>query len=78
MILMSLVTIPEASKWASEFLEKDVLPANISYLVQYGKVKKHGENNEVDTPPLDMRDLMHLRILCVIRCIVLRLVYINL
>ena len=36
---MSLVTIPEASKWASDFLEKEVLPTNISYLVQYGKVK---------------------------------------
>ena len=41
---MSLVTIPEASKWASDLLEKEVLPTNISYLVQYGKVKKYGEN----------------------------------
>ncbi|PIQ68076.1 MAG: hypothetical protein COV91_06030 [Candidatus Taylorbacteria bacterium CG11_big_fil_rev_8_21_14_0_20_46_11] len=41
---MSLVSIPEASKWASDFLDKEVLPTNISYLVQYGKVRKHGEN----------------------------------
>ncbi len=41
---MSLVSIPEASKWASDYLEKEVSPTNISYLVQYGKVKKHGEN----------------------------------
>ena len=37
---MSLATIPQASKWASDFLKKEVLPTNISYLVQYGKVKK--------------------------------------
>jgi len=41
---MSLVSIPEASRWATDYLDKEVLPTNISYLVQYGKVKKHGEN----------------------------------
>src|SRR3989344_5970871 len=41
---MSLVSIPEASKWATDYLEKEVSPTNISYLVQYGKVKKRGEN----------------------------------
>jgi len=51
---MSLVTIPQASKWASDFLEKEVLPTNISYLVQYGKVKKHGENGST---MVDLNDL---------------------
>ena len=51
---MDLVTIPEASKWASEHLKKDVLPTNISYLVQYGKVKKHGENGST---MIDLNDL---------------------
>ena len=51
---MSLVTIPEASKWASSFLEKEVLPTNISYLVQYGKVKKYGENGSI---MVDLSDL---------------------
>ncbi len=41
---MSLVTIHEASRWATDYLNKEVTPTNISYLVQYGKVKKHGEN----------------------------------
>lgn len=41
---MNLLTIPLASKWATKFLEKEVLPTNISYLIQYGKVKKYGEN----------------------------------
>jgi hypothetical protein len=51
---MSLVTIPQASKWASKHLSKEVSPTNISYLVQYGKVKKHGENGStmVDTNDL--------------------------
>ena len=51
---MSLVSIPEASKWASDFLEKEVSPTNISYLVQYGKVKKHGENGST---MVDLKDL---------------------
>ena len=51
---MNLVSIQEASKWATNFLEKDVLPTNISYLVQYGKVKKHGENGST---MVDLNDL---------------------
>lgn len=51
---MSLVSIPEASKWASNFLEKEVLPTNISYLIQYGKVKKYGENGST---MVDLNDL---------------------
>lgn len=51
---MTLVSIPEASKWASKHLKKDVLPTNISYLVQYGKVKKHGENGST---MVDLNDL---------------------
>lgn len=39
-----LLSIKEASAWASEYLKKKVTTANISYLIQYGKVKKIGEN----------------------------------
>ncbi|MFA6515275.1 MAG: DNA methyltransferase, partial [Candidatus Paceibacterota bacterium] len=49
-----LVSISEASKWATNLLEKEVLPTNISYLVQYGKVKKHGENGST---MVDLNDL---------------------
>ena len=55
---MNLVTVTEASKWASGHLKKDVLPTNISYLVQYGKVKKHGENGST---MVDMNDLKMLK-----------------
>lgn len=36
-----LLTVKEVSCWASDFLAKDVSESNISYLLQYGKVKKH-------------------------------------
>lgn len=38
---INLLTIKEASCWASDFLKRDISQSNISYLVQYGKVKKH-------------------------------------
>lgn len=51
---MSLVTIQDASKWASNHLNKEVTPTNISYLVQYGKVRKLGENGSTQ---VDLNDL---------------------
>ncbi|MBT3730019.1 site-specific DNA-methyltransferase [bacterium] len=41
---MTLLTINKATEWASGYLKKDISHSNISYLVQYGKVKKYGEN----------------------------------
>lgn len=41
---MNLVTIKKAARWATDKLAREVTPTNISYLVQYGKVRKHGEN----------------------------------
>ncbi|NCP84143.1 MAG: restriction endonuclease subunit M [Bacteroidetes bacterium CG_4_10_14_3_um_filter_31_20] len=42
--MTKLLSIKEASKWASEYLEKNVTASNISYLIQYGRIKKIGEN----------------------------------
>ncbi len=39
-----LLTIKEASEWASNHLGKNVTPSNISYLIQYGRIKKAGDN----------------------------------
>lgn len=36
-----LLTIQEASKWATEYLKKQVTNSNISYLIQYGRVRKY-------------------------------------
>ena len=35
-----LLTIKEASEWATGHLNKMVTPSNISYLIQYGRIKK--------------------------------------
>jgi len=42
--MAELLSIKEASQWASEYLEKNVTTSNISYLIQYGRVKKIGDN----------------------------------
>lgn len=35
-----LMSIPTASRWASEHLCKNVTPSNIAYLIQYGRIRK--------------------------------------
>ncbi len=42
--MKELITIKEASLWASDQLNKNVTTSNISYLIQYGIVKKYGNN----------------------------------
>ncbi len=37
----SLLSVGEASQWATNYLDKPVTPSNISYLIQYAKVRKH-------------------------------------
>lgn len=39
-----LVSLREASKWASQYLNRKVTISNISYLLQYGRIKKYGSN----------------------------------
>lgn len=39
-----LLSIKEASLWATEYLDKNVTTSNISYLIQYGRIRKIGEN----------------------------------
>jgi hypothetical protein len=40
------LTPKQASEWASEYLKKKVTASNISYLVNYGRIQKYGENGE--------------------------------
>ncbi|MDD2412974.1 MAG: DNA methyltransferase [Bacteroidales bacterium] len=42
--MAELLSIKEASQWASEYLEKNVTTSNISYLIQYGRIKKIEDN----------------------------------
>ncbi|MCD6440751.1 MAG: site-specific DNA-methyltransferase, partial [Candidatus Marinimicrobia bacterium] len=39
-----LLSVIDASKWASKYLKRKVTVSNISYLVQYGRIRKHGSN----------------------------------
>jgi DNA modification methylase len=39
-----LISLKEASVWASQYLNRKVTISNISYLIQYGRIKKYGEN----------------------------------
>lgn len=40
----NLFSIKEASEWATEYLGKNITPSNISYLIQYGRIRKIGAN----------------------------------
>ena len=51
---MTLITIQEASEWATKHLKKDISPTNISYLIQYARVKKHEKNGST---LIDLNDL---------------------
>ncbi len=42
--MQDLMTIKDASIWASKFIGKNVTPSNISYLIQYGRIPKNGDN----------------------------------
>jgi len=39
-----LIDLREASKWASQYLNRKVTISNISYLLQYGRIRKYGSN----------------------------------
>ena len=43
--ITELLTIKQASVWASEYLGKNVTNSNISYLIQYGRIKKINNNS---------------------------------
>ncbi len=47
-----LLTVKQASKWASEHLNKTVTSANITYLIQYGRIETI-QNNGKTLIPLD-------------------------
>ena len=52
---INLLTIKEASYWASNFLKKEISESNISYLIQYGKVRKHNNGNSIYVDTYDLK-----------------------
>ena len=51
---VELLTIKNASEWATLFTGKKVTPSNISYLIQYGRIKKIGENGNIYVAKQDL------------------------
>ena len=50
----NLVNIQEACLWATEFLRREISTTNIMYLIQYGKIKKYGENGNTQVSLCDL------------------------
>lgn len=50
-----LLSLKEACDWASSFLGRNISESNISYLIQYGKVKKYGENGSTQVNVEDLK-----------------------
>lgn len=51
-----LIKIKEASKWISTELKKYITPSNISYLVNYGRIGKHGNNGDTFVSKKEVRE----------------------
>lgn len=51
-----LLNIKEASIWATNYTGKKVTTSNISYLIQYGRIKKLGENGNVYVSISDLKN----------------------
>ncbi len=52
----ALLTVKQASNWASQYLHRNVTPSNISYLIQYGRIKKVADNGNT---LVNRRDLVN-------------------
>lgn len=53
---LELMDIKQASEWASRYLCKNVTTSNIAYLLQYGRIKKIGDNGNA---VIDKKELIN-------------------
>jgi len=51
-----LFSVLEASRWATNYIGKNVTASNIAYLVQYGLVRKIGENGTTQVLQSELQD----------------------
>ena len=58
--MQDLMTIKEASIWASKYIGKNVTPSNISYLIQYGRIPKNGNNGNAFVNRYDLEEYYNL------------------
>ncbi|MDR0733771.1 MAG: site-specific DNA-methyltransferase [Dysgonamonadaceae bacterium] len=49
-----LLTVKEAGEWASGYIGKNVTPSNIAYLIQYGLIRKIGENGSTQVSQAEL------------------------
>ena len=49
-----LLSTTEASQWATNYTGKNITPSNISYLIQYGRIKKFGNNGTTQVSEADL------------------------
>ncbi|GHV11505.1 hypothetical protein AGMMS49938_02310 [Fibrobacterales bacterium] len=52
--MTELLNIQEAAEWATNHIGKNVTTSNISYLIQYGRIKKVGENGYTQVSQTDL------------------------
>lgn len=50
----NFINLKQASHWASQYLNRQVTISNISYLLQYGRIKRYGTNGN---PLINIKDL---------------------
>ena len=50
------LTLKEASFWAKSFLKRDISKSNISYLIQYGRIKKYNKSNSLCVSVDDLKE----------------------
>ena len=58
--MQDLMTIKEASIWASKYIGKNVTPSNISYLIQYGRIPKNANNGNAFVDRHDLKEYYNL------------------
>lgn len=58
--MQDLMTIKEASIWASKYIGKNVTPSNISYLIQYGRIPKNSDNGNAFVNRHDLKEYYNL------------------
>ena len=51
-----LINLKEASIWASQYLNRKITVSNISYLIQYGRIKKYGNDGNSLINVEELRD----------------------
>ncbi|MDR2474672.1 MAG: site-specific DNA-methyltransferase, partial [Bacteroidales bacterium] len=54
--ISDLLTIKQASDWATDYLGKSVTTSNIAYLIQYGRVKKIDKNGSTQVYLNDLKN----------------------